>query len=343
MIKKIIKCSLFFIVFCIAFCRMVGMELENVVSSKGGNIEFLYCHGIASTGKQVEQYTTNNLIPESVTAETFDHKDVTQGFWRVNFWNTGFGAIEVDSLREAYKTVVNIAGVTDKNDKRLVLIGLSRGASAIVSFMAGNPDKIEALILESPFDSFDSILKNLLAKVDLDGSSTALWLAQQITKLIFWKYDPNQSAPVDHVVSIPNKELPILLICSQDDTLVPCQATLNLFLAFKNNGFTKVHCALLNGKHGKICLDSDALEIYKQVIHAFYKQYNLPYEQQFLHAQLNLDALCVTPEKAQQIIKDKAAIQRFGTNTIIKLGLITALAVSVYAMLNYMNKQHLMG
>ena len=90
-----------------------------------------------------------------------------------------------------YEAVVNDSSVSGQNEKRLVLIGLSRGASAIVSFMAGNPEKIEALVLESPFDSFDSILKNLLAKVDLHESSTALWLAQQITKLIFWKYNPN--------------------------------------------------------------------------------------------------------------------------------------------------------
>ena len=63
---------------------------------------------------------------------------------------------EIERLAQTFDQVIV------KKEKKSVLIGVSRGASTIINFMGlYNPEHVQAIILESPFDCVDSIARSI--------------------------------------------------------------------------------------------------------------------------------------------------------------------------------------
>src|SRR5580692_1958013 len=98
---------------------------------------YLYAHGIAHNQEQAYWYVKktphgkeNKHYFIDGRLFTFDFPDATKAFWRVNFLQTSLGqANELTSLYKAYNKSISIL-VEDNESPNLVLIGLSRGASA---------------------------------------------------------------------------------------------------------------------------------------------------------------------------------------------------------------------
>jgi len=217
---------------------------------------YLYAHGLADTANQAFNYK-NVLFDGPVV--TFDFPDATRQFYRVNITEANLGQTnDINRLSEAYYSELEKAPKAT-----FVGIGASRGAGTWLNFMGiHGHNKVKALILESPFDSIASTIDPAL---------------HSVLHLIFQKYDTNGIQPRDVITKIP-KDLPILIVCVKNDHRVPFSSTIEVYRLLRKSGHKNVHLLVFeSGKHGKFVLGKNR-DAYRDVAHAFYKKYGLPYD-----------------------------------------------------------------
>ncbi len=74
-----------------------------------------------------------------------------------------------------------------------------------------------------------------------------------------------------------SKDIPILIICSKEDQLVPLSSSINVYKKLIASGHKHTYIFVTDyGRHAKILRGADG-EKYQYVVNAFYKKYNLPY------------------------------------------------------------------
>lgn len=241
----------------------------------------LFAHGILDTGKQVLKYTgKENGSPAIITAPyaTFNFPDAGEGpcgMKLCKFWHCSFGQNnDIKALASAHEQ-------TSKQfpNHNHVLMGMSRGASVILSYVAVHqPKNVQALVLESPFDTVPAVLDAAADHVpDLIKYQTTRAAAVSVLKNIAREYDSSAPQPIDLIDNLPS-DLPMLLISSQEDKLVPAARTYAIYQKLKNRGHQHVYLLrLAKGKHSKLLHDTEGLK-YAQVVHAFYKKYGLPHD-----------------------------------------------------------------
>lgn len=251
---------------------------------------YLFSHGLGGTHKQAYRYTKNKQNSSKIDPNrryiidgnlaTFDFPDATERFWRVNRANTSFGQYnEIQELVKQYNLIVKEQ--TESCIPEIILIGVSRGASAAINFAASYQCKyLKALVLESPFDSMNTIIQHQISKLKLSWIPGIQTISKGLTRFIFSEYRENGLHPINTICAL-SKTLPVLLVCSKKDTLVPCYSTIRLYKKLKQSGHEHVHILILDhGQHAKILTQQQGTE-YQNVVHAFYKKYNLPHNSHF--------------------------------------------------------------
>ncbi len=126
----------------------------------------LFAHGVIDTGKQVYAYVKsyrdrkgkvhrNKKFIIEGPAATFNFPDAK---WSV--WKTDLGQQrDIQALSNAYKELIT------KYSNPIILMGLSRGASAIVTYVAQEkPKQVAALVLISPYDSIQGTIQDKYKK-----------------------------------------------------------------------------------------------------------------------------------------------------------------------------------
>lgn len=241
---------------------------------------YLFAHGLRSNYIQYRQYLKlehahgahrlNNepyIIYEPVV--TFNFPDSCEQYEAAQ---TSFAQDdEVDALAHAYIQATGIG-------KSVILFGLSRGAAAIINFAGRfHPDAACALILESPPDCMKNLIATHVKRLHL--RYLPHFLIETVPSIMFGKYDKAGLAPIDMIDKI-DKKMPILLVCSLDDSAVFPENTINLYLKLVETNFECAHLLLLNrGGHAQLLWGSEG-HIYQAVTHAFYKHYGLPYDEE---------------------------------------------------------------
>jgi len=186
-----------------------------------------------------------------------------------------------------------------------ILYGFSRGGATAINYLAqDNPNNIQALILEAaPADMIDSVNNfqyNIGWKIAENRPAQ-----EQIFYTLFPAYQRASTPPIDNIKNIRNKNLPILIVQSKDDTRVPIDAAYKLYLAFVDAGFTHVYlCILDHGKHAWYTQSPDK-NLYLQALHSFYKKYDFSYNTDF--ATIN-DLAILQPSKEK--IKKKLKLHQ---------------------------------
>ncbi len=251
--------------FLYASCSLFAAQPEEVV--------YLFSHGIWDNNEQVYHYTKE--IPEHFSkshdryiingpVQTFDYPDA-----KYKIYNTSLGQKnEVEILvDELYKTI-------GKYQKDIVIVGVSRGGVAAFNMIAlYDLPQVKALVMESPFDSPETVLSHNLSKVSIFSK-----IANFAKKIMAYKEDGIQA--IDLVDGIP-QDLPILIIASEEDQRVPIQSTLALYNKLIQTGHYNVHLLILKkGRHGKLFGGYEGQK-YQNVVHAFYKKYDLPHTKTF--------------------------------------------------------------
>ena len=262
---------------------------------------YLFSHGLADTHKQAfayaKTYKNNGEIHHNNhyffyrPFFSFNYPDVTDGFHRVNCNETSMAQDnEIARLKSAYEKTIQTMRDRGVTHYEMVLFGLSRGASSIINFVGlYNPQHIKALVLESPFDSVATIIDSMMQKFKLD------WLphsyGEYLMESIFRRYKRDGICPINLVDKI-NKDMPILIICSKQDQLVPWHSSVSLYRKLCESGYKHVYIYIANhGEHANIISDKDG-QTYQDVVHAFYRTYGLPHDPQLAkNGQKRLD-LC---------------------------------------------------
>lgn len=163
--------------------------------------------------------------------------------------------------------------------KKIILVGLSRGASVIINLMATKKlDNVAAIILESPFDTLKSIVIHLLNRYHIHWLPYARNLGFKIAKKHFPSLDINGIFPMQIISKMP--AVPILFVHSRKDKVIPINSSRKLYVKLALAGHKDIYLLeLKNGLHGKI-LASPEGELYQNAVHAFYKKYDLPHDPQ---------------------------------------------------------------
>ncbi len=264
--------------------------LFSTIANIHAQVWYLFSHGLRDSKEKaydyIETYKIGNkthhnprcLIKDPVV--TFNYPDVLKYFPRIDTRKTSLGQDnEIKRLAEVYKDIVQ--NTKDKReDSEIVIFGLSRGASTGLNFVARhNPPAVKALVLESPFDKVETVVDNKFEQLWL-----LKWVPQNfrqyITENIYWRYKKDGVCPIDEVSKI-RKDLPILIICTKEDELVPCHSSLKLYDKLKESGHTATHLFIADhGKHAKILQGPDG-DSYQAAVHAFYKKYGFPHNPEF--------------------------------------------------------------
>lgn len=248
-----------------------GVSIGKILNNSGGNMIYLFSHGLADSHKQAFRY--KDLTPDQ-TIETFDYPDVNHGILRVNRLQSSLAQEnEIERLSQAFNQTVT------QTNNDVVLIGVSRGASTIVNFMGlYNPDQVKAIVIESPFDCVDSIATSVCHESKFSWIPGIKRWCCKLMSFIFCKYKPHGIRPIDCAAKI-KRNLPILIIASARDGLVPVWSSINLYHELRNTGHENTFLVIFeDGKHAKLINHNRHGSLYRQVTHAFYQKFNLPYD-----------------------------------------------------------------
>lgn len=249
------------------------ISIGNIPNSNGGNMIYLFSHGLADSHKQAFRYKDLTLDQH---IETFDYPDVNHGILRVNRLQSSLAQEnEIERLSHAFNQTIG------QKEQTGILIGVSRGASTIVNFMGlYNPPEVAAIVLESPFDSVDSIAMSVCHESKLSWIPGIKRCGCSLMSFIFCKYKPNGIRPIDCAAKI-RTDLPILIIISAKDGLVPVWSSINLYNELRATGHNNTYLVIFeDGRHAKLINHNRHGSMYRQVTHAFYQKFNLPHNPQ---------------------------------------------------------------
>lgn len=248
-----------------------GLSMGEVMNNAPTDIVYLFSHGLADSHKQAFRYKD---LTSAQSIETFDYPDVNHGILRVNRLQSSLAQEnEIERLALAFdQTVV-------KNGKKAILIGVSRGASTIINFMGlYNPEQVQAIILESPFDCVDSITMSVCHESKLSWIPGIKRWGSNLMSSIFCKYKPNGIRPIDMAAKI-RTDIPILIVISAKDGLVPVWSSINLYNELRSTGHDHVYLIIFeDGRHAKLINQNCQGSFYRQVAHAFYQKHDLPHD-----------------------------------------------------------------
>ena len=185
-------------------------------------IIFLFSHGIAANKRQAYQYAqitpsahynAHHIINnKDHILLSFNYPDAGEGI-SINRRETSLA--QANEIEKLHKMHISIDTKTD-----IVGLGISRGASVFVTWLGTHPDdaktqNIQALILESPFDSIDSVLRYIIGE-SLYKNSTIRAFSHSLVAFVFSKYDKSFITPIEAAAKVPST-IPILIVCSAED------------------------------------------------------------------------------------------------------------------------------
>ncbi|HSW73976.1 MAG TPA: prolyl oligopeptidase family serine peptidase [Candidatus Limnocylindria bacterium] len=152
----------------------------------------------------------------------------------------------------------------------LVLYGTSRGSATVFNFCAlEKPKEVRAVVCEGLFDSIDHIYQ-------VTKSAKTRFMIRVLYKISQFKKDG--ILPIKVAEDMP-LDMPVLLITSRKDITVPWQCTMAVYNKLRETGHNNVHILVLKkaGHAWYPYCKKNERALYQNVVHAFYKKYNLPY------------------------------------------------------------------
>lgn len=244
---------------------------------KQDDIIYLFAHGLRSSQAQGLNLFSNHYNKKSWVIQQpfmlFDFPDAHEkkGYCRDEHVNLGQEE-DIERIRQAY----DYAQKKLPQSQGVVLTGISRGAATCINFVAMHqPEKVKALVIESPFDTLKSVVDHLLNRFNLSWMPYSTDVGMMLVDSKFERVDPQGLFPLDLIVHIPG-HIPILIVGSHSDDVVPITSVRRLYAALKRTGHAHVYLLeLTKGRHGRL-IKGEQREVYSSCVHAFYERYSLP-------------------------------------------------------------------
>lgn len=249
------------------FCISVLLLNQNQLKAdiRPNNSITIFAHGLGGNSGHIRRYQHHRIIHGD--AHTFDV------YGRMSQVSLG-QQHEMGNLDKAIQHIRHT-----KPDTAIVLKGLSMGAATIANYLGSHPDTsaIKGAILESPFADVDGILNDIIKNsFSLSVINTICPSFKELGLYCIYKnhaLDGIQPIKVAHLIP---KDIPLLLIASQEDTLIPAHSTQKMYNALVQSGHKKAHILTVkHGAHAKMCFHKKSYHTIRNVEHAFRKKYNL--------------------------------------------------------------------
>lgn len=280
-----------YVSFLLIFTTFIAVQSNEIEISydydeidSGHNTVVLFCHGLGLDGYTGQFY----MIPSEYYPEkaiTIPNSLITFDFPEAGkckeFFGGRIGMVDRKHIFLAQgKDLEYLHGAINQvrskfPEKKIVLYGVSRGASAIVSYLGNSAyapfTNIAAAIMESPFDNLENTVRNVMSRFYL-GYTTPIcyWLLQQY----FHNYSKNGLHPID-VASKISQGIPLLFVASKEDQLIHYEQTESLFSKTIEAGHPNAHFLLVpKGTHCFIKNGPNAAD-YEIGVSLFYKRYKL--------------------------------------------------------------------
>jgi len=260
---------------------------------QGSDLYTVYAHSIVDTPKQIKRFTDAIITPDhQTTSVTFldTQKETGYGINRLISEITTYTKKPINrskmhmagaqDIQELHKTIESIP-----QNNNIILFGCSRGAATVINELGqNNPANIIAIILDASPANMSETIHPALAKLGIHTSYD-----KTIFSTLFPKHEKETITPLESIKKIKDKNLPILLIHSQDDSKVPYSHSLRLYKTFLENGFKHVYLATISqGRHAFLLQDPQIKDIYLQAVHSFYKIHNLPFNEKYAQNDITL-------------------------------------------------------
>jgi len=187
---------------------------------------------------------------------------------------------EIGNLHKALEACTACTPTSQQPHDGIVIRGLSLGAVTTINYLGSHRplnSHIKGAIVESPFGHVQDVLDVKIKNSYLLSIGNAI--CPQFNKIglhfTYKQHNLDGIQPVKAASTIP-KEIPILLIASEEDTLTTAPSTTKIYNALIASGHKKAHLLVVkHGKHAHICWDAHCGVIARNVEHAFRKKYNL--------------------------------------------------------------------
>lgn len=269
-------------------------------------IAYIFAHGLGANQQQALNYTPQNVIDplarwiinEPLALFDFPDARIRENEYHAKYVNLGQKR-DLERIHSVFQRAQ-----TELLNHDFIFMGLSRGAATILNYAAlYDSTRIKALIVESSFDTIKSIIKNLMRRFHVDWLPFATSIGFKIAQTQFPDLDTKGFFPLETIIKLP-KSLPVILIHSKKDRVIPIKSSRKIYLVLKSLGYEEIYLVeLSHGLHGKLMQGKDA-ELYQNIIHAFYKKYNLPHNNTFALKGEPFLALC-QPSMAEVIYRIK--------------------------------------
>ena len=175
--------------------RLLLLVFLSPMAFAGEQVIILFVHGIAASHKQAEPF--KEIIPNLNTLDFDCSRDYSS--WPLNMVFTcslGQGH-ELEHLHHQLNVLRERFPHAD-----FAFIGVSRGASAIINYLAEyKPEKIKAIVLESPFDSIEFIVDY---RAERRGVKGAYEYVNQSIPMIIKEWTPDIIKKYMHYRTIAN-------------------------------------------------------------------------------------------------------------------------------------------
>ncbi len=262
-------------------------------NKKQDEIVYLFAHGLRSSQEQGLKLFSNHYNKHTWIIQQpfmlFDFPDAHQkkGHCRDEHVNLGQ---EEDILRmnQAYEYAVKKV----PNAEGFVLTGISRGAATCINFVATHqPENIKAIVVESPFDTIKSVVDHLLKRFNLHWMPFSTDMGMLIAETKFECLDTQGILPLNLITHIPST-IPILIVGSHSDDVVPISSIRALYTALKRTGHQHVYLLeLTTGRHARLTQGAQGM-LYASCVHAFYHRYGLPHNSDLVEQGQQILAEC---------------------------------------------------
>lgn len=255
---------------------------------------FTFVHGYSSASFKGRSYIDSGIIPDKTTL--FDFDDAYRRLKTGRGYGVSFNVLHSSLGQDA--DIKRLVDVVKNHQGTVVPFGESRGAATIINCVGGkylDKARIGALILDSPFDTIKSVLAHKLKLYSLQKILSPKTLEAAVP-FVCWGYNPLGPQPIDTISGI-DSEIPVLLICSIEDDVVPYTSSIALYKRLLEVGHKKAYLLVLQrGKHGSIMKGPQAAR-YRHVVHAFYEKHTIKHGIQVDHKILSsgldfLDDFC---------------------------------------------------
>ena len=243
----------------------------------------LFCHGIVDSKSQADRY--QDFLQEPKIAFDFPDAQEPSGlnFNNLIFHSCAFCGKKPVNLEKMYMgqgpDITTLKNQIDP-DESYILYGLSRGGSTVINYLAqNNPTNVQAVVLDAAPADMVSTVNILQHSIGYKFAPTRDY-QEYIFNTLFPAYPRNSTTPLQDIGHIKNKDLPIFIVHSHQDTRVHISSAWQLYLAFKQENFANVYLLeLTHGVHAHYMKGSER-NIYLDALHSFYKENSLSHNPQ---------------------------------------------------------------